>query len=148
MAKRSVTSGAWRRGGDGSGSFSIFPYRKLKKERSDKRTRRRGDEETRGRGEKNLPAPSSPCLPVYLSPLLFFDHLWAGTDDVCKGQRECAHVAAIERKDIGNSQCPRAVPVLSVERRERTGRLERSRVGRAGRRDGLDQVESAIDDRS
>ena len=44
----------------------------------------------KGKGRKNLLSPLPPCLPIYVSPLLFFDHLWAGTDDVCKGQRECA----------------------------------------------------------
>jgi hypothetical protein len=42
----------------------------------------------------------------------------------CKGQRERAHVAAVERSDVANSQRPRAVPVLPAERRERAGRFE------------------------
>src|SRR5215813_7313319 len=50
--------------------------------------------------------------------------LRAAAGECCKGQRERAHVAAVERSDVANSQRPCAVPVLPVEGRERTGRFE------------------------
>src|SRR5262245_227526 len=80
-----------------------------------------GRQEDRERKISLSPFSLSPFLLVPLSTLPLFSYSGGCQRTAAieggKGQRECAHVAAVKRGDVANSQRPCAVPVLSVEGR-------------------------------